>query len=190
MAEADFAALPDTLVVLDEAFVRFIPDAWCSGEIAAPNLLVLRSLTKDYALTGLRAGYARGPREVIAALERVQPPWSVNALAQAAALAALQDEVYLQQTLAALAEATAELARDLAEIALPPLPSRLGFFLLHVGAAAEWRARLLERGVLVRDCSSFGLPEHIRVAARHPRDNARLVAALAAVKGELCPAKS
>jgi histidinol-phosphate aminotransferase len=182
--------LPETLVVLDEAFVRFIPDAWPSADLAAPNLLALRSLTKDYALTGLRAGYARGPREVIAAIERVQPPWSVNALAQAAALAALQDEAHLQQTLAALAEAAADLARDLGAIGLPPLPSRLGFFLLRVGVAAEWRARLLERGILVRDCTSFGLPEHIRVAARHPRDNARLVAALAAVKEELCPAES
>jgi histidinol-phosphate aminotransferase len=183
-------ALPATLIVLDEAFVRFVPDAWPAQALAAPNLLVLRSLTKDYALTGLRAGYARGPREVIAALEKVQPPWSVNALAQAATIAALQDEAHLQGALAALAAAKEIFVRDLAAIGMAPLPSRTHFFLLHVGDAAGWKQRLLEQNMLVRDCASFGLPEYIRVAVRHPRENARLVAALATIRGELCPAAS
>lgn len=182
-------ALPETLIVLDEAFVRFIPDAWMSRDLAANNLLVLRSLTKDYALTGLRVGYARGAPAVIAALQKVQPPWSVNAMAQAAAIAALQDEEHFQRSLAALVEAKELFMRDLAAIGLAPLPSRLCFFLIHVGAAAIWRQRLLERGMLVRDCTSFGLPGYIRVAVRRPAENARLVAALMALKEELCLAE-
>jgi histidinol-phosphate aminotransferase len=183
------AALPETLIVLDEAFVLFIPDAWVSRDLVADNLLVLRSLTKDYALTGLRVGYARGARAVIAALEKVQPPWSVNAMAQAATIAALKDEAHLQRSLAALAEAKHALVHDMEAIGLAPLSSRVSFFLLHVGAAAIWRQRLLERGMLVRDCTSFGLPGYIRVAVRRPAENARLVAALAALKEQLCPAE-
>lgn len=176
---------PDTLLVLDEAFVRFIPGAWSSHELAIGNLLALRSLTKEYALAGLRVGYARGAPQVIAALEKVQPPWSVNALAQVAAIAALQDEDHLLRSLAALAEAKAVFLPELRRIGFEPLPSRLHFFLLAVGAATEWRARLLSRGMLVRDCTSLGLPEHIRVAVRRPEENARLLAALAALKEEL-----
>jgi histidinol-phosphate aminotransferase len=181
--------LPETLIVLDEAFVRFIAGAWTSRDLAAGNLLVLRSLTKDYALTGLRVGYARGPRGVIAALEKVQPPWSVNAMAQAATIAALQDEEHFQRSLAALAEAKHAFVRDLAAIGLAPLPSRLYFFLVQVGAAPIWKQRLLQRGMLVRDCTSFGLPGYIRVAVRRPAENARLVAGLAALREELCPAE-
>lgn len=184
------ARLPETLIVLDEAFVRFIPDAWRSHELLASNLLVLRSLTKDYALTGLRVGFARGPRAVIAALEKVQPPWSVNALAQAATIAALDDELHFQASLASLAQAKTTFVRELAEIGMAPLPSHLPFFLIEVGAAEMWRQRLLEQGMLVRDCTSFGLPNHIRVAVRRPPENARLVAALAALKQQLCPAAS
>jgi histidinol-phosphate aminotransferase len=181
---------PETLVVLDEAFVRFVEHTWQSRELSAPNLLVLRSLTKDYALTGLRVGYARAEPNVIAALEKVQPPWSVNALAQVAAVAAIQDEQHFRQSLASLAEAKEVFVRALSAIGLAPLPSRTHFFLLHAGMAAEWRRRLLERGLLVRDCASFGLPDYLRIAVRRPEENARLVAALAELKEELCPVES
>ena len=110
-------------------------------------------------------------------------------MAQAATIAALQDEQHLQRSLVALAQAKHAFVRDLAALGLAPLPSRLYFFLLHVGAAAIWKQRLLERGMLVRDCTSFGLPGYIRVAVRRPPENARLVAQLAALKEVLCPAE-
>lgn len=167
---------PDTLLVLDEAFAGFLPEPWPGRALLGrPNLAILRSLTKDYALTGLRAGYLLGPPDLIGAVAKAQPPWSVNAMAQAAAAAALADEQYLRGTLAALAVARADLAADLARIGLAPLPTQVHFFLLEVGRAALWRQRLLDRGILVRDCTSFGLPGHIRISARRPEENARLL---------------
>lgn len=178
---------PDTLLVLDEAFVRFVTYAWPAVDLLAHgNLVILRSLTKDYALTGLRVGYALAHPSVIAALAKVQPPWSVNALAQAAAIAALRDEEHLRVTLAKLARAKAGLIHDLTQISLWPRPSRVHFFLLPVPSAAEWSQQLLARQVLVRDCSSFGLPTFIRIAPRQDAENARLVAALAEIGGRVC----
>jgi histidinol-phosphate aminotransferase len=170
---------PGALLVLDESFIRFVADAWPSRDLlGAGNLVVLRSLTKDYALTGLRVGYALSSPEVIAALLKVQPPWSVNALAQAAALVALQDQAHLRDTLAALACARDALVQQLAGHGLVPLPSHVHFFLLPARAAAESARRLLDRHILVRDCTSFRLPTFVRIAARRPEENERLVAAL------------
>lgn len=176
---------PNSLLVLDEAFIRFIANAWSSRELLTTgNLLIMRSLTKDYALTGLRVGYALAHPAVIASLEKVQPPWSVNALAQAAAVAALRDEAHLQTSLATLSNAKEELVRALGQLGMRTVPSRVHFFLMHVPSAAEWTRRLLARNILVRDCTSFGLPTFIRIATQPVAENDRLVEALAAVRTE------
>jgi L-threonine-O-3-phosphate decarboxylase len=185
VVETLLAAAPDTLLVLDEAFVNFAPGHWRATSLRPhPNLLILRSMTKDYALTGLRVGYAIGAPDVIATLEKVQPPWSVNALAQEAARVALEDDNYLQRTLAALATASSDLRDTLHQRGFAPLPSAVHFFLLPVGSATDTARWLLNRGILVRDTTSFGLPAHIRIAARQAADNARLVDALVAYREE------
>ena len=141
-------------------------------------MLVLGSLTKEYALAGLRLGYAVGSPEVLAALRCARPPWSVNTLAQAAGIAALQDTVHLAHCLARIAQAKHDLMVGLGALGLAPIPSTTHFFLIRVGHGASCRQALLRRGILVRDCASFGLPEYIRVATRRPEENARLLAAL------------
>ncbi|MCL5998084.1 MAG: histidinol-phosphate aminotransferase family protein [Chloroflexi bacterium] len=177
--EALLRGCPDSLIVLDEAFVRFTAGAWDSrGLLAHGNLLILRSLTKDYALTGLRVGYAMGTPGVIEALEKVQPPWSVNAFAQAAAIAALRDEDYLQETLVEIAQASAALRAALAQGGWRVVPTSVHFSLIEVGAASAFCATLVRRGMAVRDCSSFGLPAFVRVATRKPEENAQLVSGL------------
>jgi histidinol-phosphate/aromatic aminotransferase/cobyric acid decarboxylase-like protein len=138
-------------------------------------------MTKDYALAGLRLGYAVGHVLIIAALSRVRPAWNVNALAQAAGLAALGDEVHRQQSLQALAQAREELVTGLAKLGLPPLPSATHFFLVRVGDGAAFRQALLRQGILVRDCASFGLPAYVRIATRRPEENARLLEAIRTV---------
>ena len=91
---------PRTLFVIDEAYIAFAgPAAKSVIPLGLPNVLSVRSMTKDYALTGLRLGYAAGPGDIIAALRRVQPPWSVNSLAQAAGAAALQAGLQVQASL-------------------------------------------------------------------------------------------
>ncbi len=172
-------AVPDTLVVLDAAFVRFVADAWQPRDLlACDNVVVLRSLTKDYALTGLRVGYALAAPAIIAALAQVQPPWSVNALAQAATLAALDDETHVRASLAALARAKNELARELANLGFRLIPSPTNYFLMHVLNASAFARDLRAHKIVVRDGTSWGLPAFVRIAARTPAENARLVAAV------------
>lgn len=178
-------ACPDALVVLDEAFVRFVAEAWeARALLRYDNLLILRSLTKDYALTGLRVGYAIASAELIASLEKVQPPWSVNAFAQAATLAALRDEAHLRASLTALARAKNDLVSDLTRLGLRVIPSATHFFLVQVASASEFARQLRARKIIVRDGTSWGLPNFVRIATRTPEENARLVAAIQLTKDE------
>jgi L-threonine-O-3-phosphate decarboxylase len=172
-------AQPEILFVVDEAYLAFAPGLQSALSIGQDNILVLRSMTKDYALAGLRLGYAVGHRRAIAALERVRPAWNVNALAQAAGLAALADEAHLQASLAALKPAKEALLTGLKRLGLAPLPSAVHFFIMQVSDGQAFREALLRRGILVRDCASFGLPAYVRVATRRPEENARLLAAIA-----------
>jgi threonine-phosphate decarboxylase len=171
---------PGTLFVVDEAYLPFANGvdsalAFAGGE----NVLVLRSMTKDFALAGLRLGYAVGAASLIEPLRRAQPPWSVNALAQAAGVAALRDLPHRQGSLERLARARQELVAGLDRLGLVSVPSATHFFLLRVGDGASFRLALLRRrGVLVRDCASFGLPAFVRIAARQPEENERLLDAV------------
>ena len=168
---------PATLFVVDEAYLAFAPGSRSALDLGADNVLVLRSMTKDYALAGLRLGYAAGPEGIVSALARIRPPWNVNALAQAAGLAALADGEHIRRSLGELARARGHLVADLEALGLTVLPSAVHFFLVEVGNAAATRAGLLQGGMLVRDCTSFGLPAFVRVATRRPEENERLVAA-------------
>jgi histidinol-phosphate aminotransferase len=176
-------ACPDALLVLDEAFMRFVADAWDARDLLrSDNLLILRSLTKDYALTGLRVGYAMAAPSIIESLEKVQPPWSVNAFAQAATIAALRDEQHLRDSLAALACAKSDLVSDLVRLGLRVIPSETHFFLAQVASASEFVRQLCEHKIIVRDGTSWGLPNFVRIATRTPEENARLVSAIEEMK--------
>ncbi len=173
-----------TLFVVDEAYLAFAPGLPSAVEVvrgrSVDNILVMRSMTKDYALAGLRLGYAIGPVPIISTLAKVRPAWNVNALAQAAGLAALADQSHLRQTLAALHEAKTELIAGLERLGRRAFPSAVHFFLLEVGNGAAFRRSLLRHGLQVRDCASFGLPAYVRIATRRPAENARLLQALQA----------
>lgn len=171
-------AHPATLFVVDEAYLPFAPGAESALALNRANILVLRSMTKAQALAGLRLGFAVGPAPLIHALRQVQPPWSVNAAAQAAGVAALADPAWLRASLARLQKDAQALVQALRARGWAPHPSATHFFLLPVEDASTMRAQLLRRGIVVRDATSFGLPTHIRIAARTAADNARLLHAL------------
>jgi len=168
---------PRTLFVVDEAYLPFAAGLDSALDCSTDNVLVLRSMTKDFALAGLRLGYAVGAERLITALRRAQPPWSVNALAQAAGVAALRNPAHRQLSLERLALAKQELVHGLTGLGLAPVPSAMHFFLVPCDGAA-FRQALLERGMLVRDCASFGLPAYVRIATRRPEENERLLAAV------------
>ncbi len=169
---------PQTLFVVDEAYIAFCPAMPSAIHLHLPNLLILRSMTKDYALTGLRLGYAVGDERVIAALSKTRPPWNVNTMAQTAGIAALQDASHINESIIRLQQSCQALTTALRQRGYTVIPSAVHFFLVHVGDGARFRAALRSRGVLVRDCASFGLPEYVRIAARQPEENQRLLAAL------------
>ena len=176
--EALLAATPG-LLALDEAYVRFVDGAWDVRPLLQHDrLVVLRSLTKDHALAGVRLGYALGAPAVMRAIQWAQPPWSVNAAAQAAGLAALREDEHVARGRALAAQAKDYLVRGVRPLGLAALPSAGNFFLVAVPNAAELAGALRERGIYVRDCTSFGLPGHLRLAARPLDECDALLAAL------------
>lgn len=171
---------PETLFIIDEAYLAFASDYSSVIDLCRGNILTLRSMTKDHALAGLRLGYAAGPLSLIEAVARVRPPWNVNAMAQSAGLAALNEPDHLQRTLDKIRGAKGELIAELCRLGLTPLPSVTQYFIVDVGCGAEFRRHLLKHfRIQVRDCASFGLPAYIRIATRRPKENARLLDSLA-----------
>lgn len=179
-------ASPQTLFIVDEAYISFAsphnpssePPLRSTSTLGADNIVTLRSMTKDYALAGLRLGYTIADPEIAGALARVRPPWNVNAMAQAAGVTALDAEDYVKDCTTRLTKAKIELVASMKELGLDPRPSATHFFLVPVDDAATFRRELLARRIQVRDCTSFGLPQHVRIATLRPEQNALLLSAL------------
>lgn len=168
------------LLVVDEAYLSFVDQPWDTlSLLARDNVVLLRSMTKDYALTAVRLGYLLASPGVTARLASFQPDWSVNGLAQAAGLAALADADYLPRAQRAVAQAREYLTDRLTDLGFTVFPSAANFLLVQVGDGAAWRERLMRRGLFVRDCASFGLPDCIRVGVRSLLDCQRLVQGVA-----------
>ena len=175
----------DGFIILDEAYTAFVDESWSSIDlICQGNVVIVRSMTKDYGLAGLRLGYAVAHEEIIGALRRVCPPWNVNAVAQKAGVIALEDTEHLEWCKKEIKKSQEFLINELYRIGLPPLPSRTNFFLVRVDNGKAFRNALLRQGILVRDCTSFGLPEYIRIAARTMPECQRLIATIQAMKGK------
>lgn len=173
-----------TFLVLDEAFIDFCPEASAAGLLLSePEAVVLRSLTKFFAIPGLRLGYSIAHPAVNRRLADLREPWSVNVLAQAAGLAALADTGFRQRTLALIREEAAFLLAGLKAIpGLATFPTAANYLLVRVECpqgltAAAVRDRLLERRILIRDCANFhGLDaRYFRVAVRTREENLRLL---------------
>ncbi len=181
-------ACADSLIILDEAYISFVDGGWSSIDlIQRDNVVIIRSMTKDYALAGLRLGYAVSSEEIIKAVCRVRPPWNVNSVAQRAGVIALDEADYLEWCKQGIGRAKQFLIDGLDRIGIASLPSRANFFLAKTGDAEGFRTALLKQGILVRDCTSFGLPEYVRIAVRTMPECKRLIAAIQAMKsnGEL-----
>ncbi len=159
--------------VWDEAFYPLATGSWTMGDKSA--LAVVGSLTKLFACPGLRMGYVLAEPELIRRIERVQPEWSVGGLELA-----LLTELLGQADLVTWAKEISELREDLTGLlirhGLTPSPSDANFVLCE--APAGFRDKLLSQGIVVRDCASFGLPAHVRVAVPDGAGIARLSSAL------------
>ena len=173
-----------TLVAVDEAFIDFCPDASILQAVATqPNLYVFRSMTKFYAIPGLRIGYLAGPINGICRLREAAEPWALSTVAIAAAKAALTATAYGEESLRLIPQLRRELADGLRALGLHVYPSAANYLLLRLTAARadEIVAALRQEGLLLRSCSNF-LPldaHYLRVAVRTNAENQCLLNALA-----------
>ncbi|WP_459933149.1 cobyric acid synthase [Fundidesulfovibrio butyratiphilus] len=176
---------PGSLVVVDEAFGSFVEGFESLAACGEPNVVVLASLTKMYAVPGLRLGLLIAPADVAADVRAAQPPWTVNALAQAVGVRAMRDADFEARCRACVSGLRQELAEWLGDVdGMRVLSGQANYLFCHLdtGRASDLRARLLrESRVAVRDCANYaGLDErYFRVAVKSREDNRRLVAALA-----------
>ena len=178
------SAVPDdALLVLDEAYVPFVEEAWSSLRLLEQgNVVLLRSMTKDYSRAGVRLGYMLCHPAVAERVRQLQTTWSVSSVAQAAGIAALEcGDRHVELGRHAVAHAKEYLEGELNTMGVPVIPSAANFLLAKTGCATEVREALLRRGVCVRDCTSFGLPRYIRIGLRKTEDCWRLISALKAV---------
>jgi histidinol-phosphate aminotransferase len=172
-------SLPNTLVILDEAYMSFTDEPGAAPLLTEePNVLIVRSMTKDFALAGLRLGYGLASPAIIEGLKKARPPWNVSAPAQTAGTAAIACDGYIRRCNARMQRSRAYLAGRLSKMGLRIIPGDAHFFMARVGDAAGFKRRLLQEGFLVRDCSSFGLPAYVRISPRRMEDCRKLARAI------------
>ena len=181
--KAFLEAVPrECLVVLDEAYDEYLEPAQRSPSVswltAHPNLIVSRTFSKAYGLAGLRVGYGLMDATVADMLNRVRQPFNVSSIAQAAALAALDDIEYVAESARLNRAGLDELTAALDAMGVRYVPSHGNFLLVHVGDGARVYEHLLGEGVIVRPVVNYGLPEHVRVTIGLPEENRRFLAAL------------
>lgn len=190
VTQADWNAfldrVPDHVVVaVDQAYWEYVDDPEYADALAdvsrRANVVVLRTFSKIYGLAGLRIGYAVSPPTIADALARIRQPFNVSSVAQAAALAALDDDEHVARSRELVSEGRQRWARVLDELGLAWVPSQANFVLVEVGDGAAVTQAMLERGVIVRPMDAYGMPGKIRVTFGTPAEDARCAAALAGV---------
>jgi len=169
------------MLFVDEAFIELADPGESMADVRNPGLFVLRSLTKSFSVPGIRFGYGFGDPALIEKIEIARPPWSVNAYAEAYAMEALLHLDELAASRSAIERERALLATELQALGMRCTPSRANYILAEYGRdVADLCGMLADRGILVRDCTSFGLPTSIRVAVRTRDENRHLIEAVAA----------
>jgi histidinol-phosphate aminotransferase len=173
---------PHVLLVMDEAYIEFL-DApqdllplMRSGD--RPNLLFTRTFSKIHGLAGARIGYGIGHPDTIAALEKIRQPFNINSVAQAGALAALDDRAHVEQTRRNNAEGLRFFEREFAGAGIEFIPSSANFILARVGDGARVFEAMQHEGVITRPMGIYKLPAWLRITVGTPAENARCLAAL------------
>jgi threonine-phosphate decarboxylase len=172
-------------LVIDEAFVDFAPQLSLIDAVPErDNLYILRSMTKFYAIPGLRIGYLAGPEAAIRLMRQALPPWTINTPALQAAIACLQDSDYQQQTRTLIPQLRQNLVDGLNALGLTVFDSIANYLLVRLPKgrlnAAFLTQRLTREGILIRDCTNFSSlnDRYIRLAVRTVDENRRLLTAL------------
>jgi histidinol-phosphate aminotransferase len=184
------ARVPEqTIVVFDEAYIEFAMGPDFPETLAyvkqGRKVVVLRTFSKAASLAGLRVGYGIAEADAIALMNRIRQPFNVNSLAQAAALAALDDEHHVLECVRMIEAGRHYLYDEFTSLGLKYVPSRANFILADVGRSAnEIYQKLLHEGVIVRPMTPFGMETALRITVGTPEENRRLVKALRTVLGK------
>lgn len=179
-----YLKLPEQVIlVVDEAYVEFSskPKVDWRPYLSSPGrLVVMRTFSKAYGLAGLRVAYALMEPSLAEALNKIRQPFNVNALAQAGAIAALDDHVFFKQTLDMTRASLEFFKKELSTMGLGVHPTEANFLMVDLGerSADEVFKAVLAQGVITRSLSSFGLPHHLRISAGLPEESKVLVEAL------------
>ena len=159
-----------SLVVLDEAYIHFVDQKWNSVPyIRNGNVLILRSMTKDYALTALRIGYAVAYEQICQELYKVLPPWNVNSYAQqmiVEVLTTLDKKNYFIKMRHRVSSVKKYLIAELKKLNLCYIPSTTNFLLIKLPNLSSKQDLFLKYNILVRDCRSYGMNQYIRIGIR------------------------
>lgn len=169
---------PEVLLIVDEAYFEYVGDADYPDSLAYHRgraILTLRTFSKIYGLAGLRIGYGIGAKEIIDLMHRVRQPFNVNAAAQWAALAALDDHEHVKRSLEINREGMSYLTKEIASLGLEQIPSQANFILIRVGNGQGVFDQLLRRGVIVRPMGGYDLPKYIRVTIGTMEENSRFI---------------
>ncbi|MDE1181810.1 histidinol-phosphate transaminase [Paraburkholderia sp.] len=173
---------PDTLVVLDEAYIDYLDPSLRVDATALvarhPNLIVARTFSKAYGLASLRIGYGIMQPHLADAIARIRPTFSVNALAQRAAVAALADRMFLMQTQDANRRGIEQITRALSHAKIAYVPTHANFIAIHVRDAAVVAQRMVQAGVVVRPLAAYALDNMLRVTVGTEEENAAFLDAL------------
>jgi histidinol-phosphate aminotransferase len=169
--------------VFDEAYFEFLdtPPDVLKHVRAGKNVVVLRTCSKIHGLAALRIGYGIAPKPIADLLQKARQPFNTNAMAQAAALAALDDADHIEKTKAVNREGLAFYEAAFVERGLKYVPSVANFILVEVGEGDRVFRDMLKQGVIVRAMSGYKLPSWVRISIGTPRENQRALEVLDAV---------
>jgi len=169
----------DLLLIVDEAYFEYVDDPGYPDSLVYHGegraILTLRTFSKLYGLAGLRIGYGIGAKEIIDLMHRVRQPFNVNAAAQWAALAALEDQAHVRRTLEVNREGMDYLTEEITKLGLELVPSQANFILVRVGDGQGVFEQLLRRGIIVRPMRGYDFPGHIRVTIGTMEENTRFI---------------
>lgn len=168
------------ILCVDEAFIDLADPTESVSDIRDSHLFVLRSLTKSFSMAGVRFGYGIGEPELIEAMEVMRPPWTVNAFAEAMAIQAFSRYQDLEKSRQYIRDERDRVSRRCTELGLIPSQSSANYLLLDVGmSGTDLTAAMRRHRIIIRDCTSFGLPSCVRVAIQKKEENDLLLEALA-----------
>ena len=179
--------VPDgVLVVLDEAYIHYATSIGLKDSVELyrqrKNLLILRTFSKVYGLAGLRIGYAIGRPDLLSAMNKLRTPFNTSGVAQAAALAALNDQEHVARCIDTNALERKRMRKELHELGFNPIESEANFVFMEVGPEAKAISdELLREGVIVRPLAWMGFPDAIRISVGTTEENDKLFAALGRV---------